>query len=330
MESKPNFDLIDNPKPERRNRLFERKTMNDWIDGAKTKPIPRRLFGDFWWEGEVCILFADQGTGKSILAVQIADTISSGRATDEVIRCDAEKQRVLYFDFELTDKQQENRCSRNYQDHYIFSELFERLEIEWVENCPDDAGYYEYIREQILVEVEETGARVVIIDNITWITGGTENAKDALPLMKWFKSFSKSRGVSFLVIAHTPKIKPHPLTANDIQGSKMLSNFCDSIIAMGKSTQGSDIRYLKVCKGRMDKYDSNNVVVCRMCKPDNMVRFVVEGCGRESEHLPRYTDDDRDEMIQRVKEMSVAGMSQRSIADEVGLSVGTINNYLKK
>jgi len=49
--------------------LFTVKTANRWIEQAKTRPIPQMLFGEFWFEGELCILFADTNLGKSILVV---------------------------------------------------------------------------------------------------------------------------------------------------------------------------------------------------------------------------------------------------------------------
>jgi len=46
--------------------LFTVKTANRWIEQAKTRPIPQMLFSEFWFEGELCILFADTNLGKSI------------------------------------------------------------------------------------------------------------------------------------------------------------------------------------------------------------------------------------------------------------------------
>lgn len=37
-----------------------------------------QLFGDLWMQNDLCIMFADTNIGKSILAVQIADSISRG------------------------------------------------------------------------------------------------------------------------------------------------------------------------------------------------------------------------------------------------------------
>jgi RecA-family ATPase len=58
--------------------LFTVKTASRWIEQAKTRPIPQMLFSEFWFEGELCILFADTNLGKSILAVQIGNSISKG------------------------------------------------------------------------------------------------------------------------------------------------------------------------------------------------------------------------------------------------------------
>ncbi|MBK7186170.1 MAG: AAA family ATPase [Ignavibacteria bacterium] len=52
----------------------------------------RALLGPFWHSGELTILFADAGVGKSTLAVQIADCLSKGEGlfglTDPPGRCE--------------------------------------------------------------------------------------------------------------------------------------------------------------------------------------------------------------------------------------------------
>jgi len=39
--------------------IFLVRATNHWIELAKTRPIPKMLFSEFWFEGELCILFAD-------------------------------------------------------------------------------------------------------------------------------------------------------------------------------------------------------------------------------------------------------------------------------
>ena len=58
--------------------LFTILPAQEWLKRANSRPIPKMLFGEFWFESELCILFADTNLGKSILAVQIGDSISRG------------------------------------------------------------------------------------------------------------------------------------------------------------------------------------------------------------------------------------------------------------
>lgn len=104
------------------------KPANTWVNDAKIRPIPNMLFSEFWYENEVCILFADTNLGKSILAVQIADSISKGIKIAG-FKLESQPKKVLYLDFELSDKQFENRCSQEYKNHYIFNSNFLRAEL---------------------------------------------------------------------------------------------------------------------------------------------------------------------------------------------------------
>jgi hypothetical protein len=56
---------MNSPEPD--SDLFNIRRVNECIASAKHQPIPKMLFGEFWSEGELAILFADTGKGKSIL-----------------------------------------------------------------------------------------------------------------------------------------------------------------------------------------------------------------------------------------------------------------------
>ena len=332
----PNIDtaFIDNPELNPNIGLFTIKAANQWIDEASSRPMPCKLFGQLWFEHEICILFSDSNLGKSILAVQIADAVSRGNGALSGMAMEAKPQMVLYFDFELSDKQFEVRYIGDDGTHYEFSPNLKRVEINPdVVDYPDGCDFEEYIKISLQQAVEELGAKVIILDNITYLSRETEKAKDALPLMKWLKSFGRKYDLSILVLAHTPKRNmANPITKNDLQDSKMLYNFCDGCFAIGESTKDNRIRYIKELKQRNVSFafDADNVIVCEIVKPDNflMFRFVEYGC--ESEHLRQLTNNDRNAMIERAKELSSKGMSQRAIASELGVSPGTVNNYIKK
>jgi len=76
------------------------KPAADWLETPEDSNAGM-LFGDFWYQGELCIMFADTNVGKSILAVQIGDSLSRGVPIPG-IGGGRPAEKVLYFDFELS------------------------------------------------------------------------------------------------------------------------------------------------------------------------------------------------------------------------------------
>lgn len=311
----------DKLKPSIHSGIFLLKNGNQWLLDASLKPPPKPLFLRVWYEGEVCILFADTNLGKSILAVMILNQI-------------AQTQKGVYIDFELSDKQFEARYSNNFTNHYCFPDNFYRAEINPDEADFKGAGFNtleEYITNSIKGIMLSTGAKVLIIDNLTYLRSETEKAKEALPLMKELKALKNELSLSILVLAHTPKRNlALPITRNDLQGSKMLINFCDSAFAIGESVKDKNLRYLKQIKSRNSEieYDSENVAVYEITKPDNYLAFTHVHTSSEREHLKQYTSEDRDKQKELVLQLHSQGKSQREISIEVGVAVGTVNKYI--
>jgi len=320
-----------NDEAEESKGLFTVKTASRWIEQAKTRSIPKMLFGEFWFESELCILFADTNLGKSILAVQISNSISRGEQI-EGFKLEAKKQPILYFDFELSDKQFENRYSIKYEQHYNWDNNFLRIEIDPDAEIPKNQTFEDYLNDSLERTIIDTGAKILIIDNLTYLKSETEKAKDALPLMKHLKALKNKYGLSILALAHTPKRDlSKPITRNDLQGSKMLINFCDSSFSIGESHSDKNLRYLKQIKQRNTEqiYDAENVCICQIYKPSNFLLFEFLNFGKEWEHLKQHTEKDRENTIDKVKELSQQGKSQRVISTELGISLGAVNKYLK-
>ena len=321
----PQSDIMDNKG------LFTVKPANEWIEQAKNRPIPKQLFGKLWFENELCILFSDANLGKSIIAVQIGNAISRGE-TIKGFSLEADRQPVLYFDFELGDKQFECRYSDNFVNSYSFDNNFIRVEINPDSEVPTSTDFETYLIKELERVISETKIKIVIIDNITFLKNGTETAKDALPLMKHLKALKARYNLSILVLAHTPKRDlSKPITRNDLQGSRMLMNFCDSSFAIGESFTDTHLRYIKQVKQRNCEsiYDADNVIVCEITKPDNFLGFEFIGFGVEREYLKSQSENAREELINKTKELSGNGRSQREISRELGISLGAVNKYLK-
>ena len=318
------------------NGLFVIKSVNDWISEAIKKPVPRMLFGEFWFEGEICIMFADTNAGKSIVAVQIANSITKGQQIGS-FAMQAEAQKVLYFDFELTDRQFINRYAEQeygfYINQYQFHPDFLRVEVNPDNYMPDGKDYDSYLAEELEKAIIETESKIIVIDNITFLRGENERAQDALPLMKHLKALKQKHNLSILVLAHTPKRdETRPLGMNDLQGSKMLMNFCDSSVAIGKSVKDQGFRYLKQIKERNTSkiYDSEYVPVAQVTKHDNFLMFEFIGFDSEKEHLRASNQEDKGALLEQVRELMKAGTSQREMARILDISVGKVNGLVQE
>lgn len=314
------------------NNQFIIKPANEWIEDAKARPKPKMLIGELWFENEICILFADTNLGKSILAVQAGESIASGKSTCG-LKNEVEAQKVLYFDFELSDKQFENRYSNDYKEHYQFPSNFIRAEINDEYMCNNIVDFEKEFIKSLENTIIEHNIKVVIIDNLTYLKNETEKAKDALSLMKELKALKNKHNLSMLILAHTPKRdSSKPLTKNDLSGSKMLINFCDSAIAIGESSSEKRIKYIKQIKQRNTEqcYGADNVILCEIEKNNSFLQFIFMDFGNEYEHLKTVEITNKDDRNDSILQLHNQGKSNVAIAEELNISEGTVRYVLNK
>lgn len=340
----PPYDRF-NPPPEPQHEiqcydnLFNLKSANEWVKEAEAKPECEALFGEFWHEGELAILFSDTGRGKSILAVQIAESLARGIPVAPMESVPP-AQKVLYLDFEMTQKQFAARYSTKNEtgtQYHDFSENFLRAQTALHDHLPsgykDIREFMNYSLRDLLLQNQ---VRIVIVDNITFLRGSNQNISVAAQLMKGLKYIKDYFNVSILALAHTPKRAFNsPLTINDLQGSNMLSNFADSVFALGASNQERNLRYLKQIKPRGSeiKYDKSNVILFRIAKKENFLQFEFDGYGSEREHLAWHYEEDfarREELKAEARRLRDEGKNQRQIAAQLAVSTATISRYLNE
>ncbi|MDB5112542.1 MAG: hypothetical protein JWR67_3656 [Mucilaginibacter sp.] len=309
------------------------KPAADFLQVTNNQSEAGMLFGDFWYEGELGILFADTNVGKSILAVQIGDALSRGTPIPGF----AMKQQastVLYFDFELSDQQFAKRYTSELHGQHQFGAGFYRVVFN-----PDANGahkfssYHDYINNALENALITSQASIIIIDNITCLRSGTQAATGAISLMRNLQTLKNKYQLSILVLAHTPKRNPtKPVTRNDLQGSKMLINFADSAFAIGESQAKTGLRYLKQIKQRSGSqvYGAANVCLCQIIKPYNFLQFEFTGPGNEADHLVHYTEQQRKNTEARIVQLHRQGHSLRQIAGDTGISFSTVFRLVKK
>ncbi len=326
---------IDLQTNKNKSRVLVVKSANTWTKEASTRPLPKELFSSLWFEGEICILFADTNCGKSILAVQIIDAITKGVGMFN-FKVEAPSQKVLYLDFELSDKQFQIRYSTD-NVNYEFHESFLRSEFD-IQSIDDEKMNLE---EMVLKDIEsliiKQEVTIIVIDNITYLKPEMEKSKNALPLMKELKSLKIKYNLSILILAHTPKRDlSRPITNNDVAGSKMLINFCDSAFSIGRSSEGALIRYIKQIKVRNAEefYGSGNVIVCEILKIDSFLKFQFIHFDEEINHLKDSSNDSNEELNFQIsiKEilMKEPKTSNREIARLLNTNHQKVGRHIKK
>ncbi|RXG16551.1 AAA family ATPase [Leeuwenhoekiella aestuarii] len=325
LKKSSNNNALENKK---KNILMD-KLANEWLRIASRIESPKSLFGNIWHQGEVGILFSNTGKGKSVLAVQLADSISKGT---EILGLQSNEQKVIYFDFELSTKSFQQRYSEDNHSPYNFSDNLIRVEIDRNKNLEiENNSFEELIIESIKLQVEKNKAEVIIVDNITFLSASNEKSQEALALMKLILDLSRKDNISILLIAHTPKRDVYrPIQLEDLAGSKALSNFVDVCFCIGESIQGSNIRYIKQLKNRNYpiEYGESNVINCIIDKNDCFLKFIFKDLGMEKDHLQgNNTEDGKFKEARVLKE---SGKTNVEIAKQFDVSEKTIRRWLKK
>ena len=313
------------------------KSLNSMMMEEKRKPMPEILWGGdgngnaLWFENEFAILFGRTNTGKSLYAVQIAEHIS-GRL----------RKTVLYLDLELSMKQFQERYTSRDGELHVWPETLHRPDLSMIGDGLYDSRKFLPLIRRIMARVN---AKVLILDNLTFlVNNGGMKAEDVKPICQEFCNWAKE-GYSILVVNHTPKIQPFtPLDINHCLGSSMLTNFVQSVFAIGTdSSNPSTGRYVKQLKSRNGRivWDGNHVtpyVIDKTLDP-TMLRFIqpaqLHQTGMDTQipiQTARECDllKDADNMqLEQIRKLHGQGMSNRKIAEELNLSPATVGKRLK-
>lgn len=310
--------------------IFDVMSANETIEKAKEQKNPIKLWKEFWIEDETCCLFADANVGKSILAVQIGNSIAEKLKDDET---------VLYYDFELSKKQFELRYTdEKTKETFNFSDKFIRVELNTdavKEYCSaNNASIDDVIMSGIEANINKYNSTVIIVDNITWLTNMKNTGTSGAKLMRKLCDLKKKYKISILVLAHTPKRNlSKPITQNCLGGTKAFANFFDAMFAVGKGIVDPSIRYIKQIKVRSGefKYDTNHVQCCNIKKENSFLGFKVIGYASE-EKLLKASKEPSTRSVSATNRKSVRGRKVRRVHHRDALTsvqVDTITQMAK-
>ena len=312
-----------------------RKRMED----ARSQPEIDQLFSMVWQSNELHVLFADTGIGKSIFAVAISVALCKGENFLGLTN-QTENQVVLFYDFELSDRQFRKRYSNDYgiEDPLHPNLFIDTLDFATISELStgNDEKFNEVVFDKISFDIANKKANIVILDNITFLSSQTtQDTQAAMKVMRRLNEMKKKYNISILVLAHTPKRNQYsPFTINDLAGSKHLSNFSDSISAIGKSAHDRSIRYIKQIKPSRSGellYDTENVIVCQLVKEDTFLTFEFVEFGNETDYLSEErTEKKIDPDLYKITDLLAKGHPYRYISEELGISISKISKWKNK
>lgn len=312
---------------------FRVRSMNDALRDAEKEPDMLQLAGPLCHNNELVFVFAPPGVGKSIFAVQMGDAVSRG---DSMLSCLVNEawqegaKKVLFFDFELKDKELEKRYSNEYdaKDKYQFADTFLRIDMNpEFDDFPDGVDVSKFIIRKIedIIKVEKP--HFVIIDNITRLAG--ENISDpavAGKIMNRLLKIQLKYACAIVVVAHTTKQyqKVQPLLMGNMGGAAAFANFAQGIIAIGRSASNEDEFYIKQLKGRNGcYYDEHKVIVMeRHRKHDKMLAYQFLRFDKELNLLMTFDnpeDNIEDELLNNALKLKCTTQkSWAKIKEEIG------------
>ena len=318
--------------------LLKAEPINEGLKKSYSKPNPRKLFGQLWWENELVICFASTNVGKTLLAMQIAESLATGTQVfndkDNPCPNETEAMKVLYIDAELTYKQIENRY-KNYEtgENYELSSNIIRAEIDRDFLWQKGDNMEELIKEDIKHLIEEHKPKVLIVDNLKMLRKGTEKSHEALPMMFELNNLKGKYNISILVLGHTPKIDVlSPIQINHLSGSSDIANASDGIFAIAKTKEDNASRYIKELKQRnvQFKFGSSNVLLCTIEQPKSFTGFTFNSLVKEMDLLREFNDEAKKQLEADIINYHQEGLSVREIAKKIPMSKSSIHNIVQE
>ncbi|MEQ1646563.1 MAG: AAA family ATPase, partial [Pyrinomonadaceae bacterium] len=167
--------------------MLEVRPASRWITPPSQQRPRRELFGPLWREGEVAILFGPKSSGKSLLAVQLAEDLARGTrtllsvpgavATGDLklasrLKTQDPRLKTLLIDFELSEQQFTERYT---QPPLMPGKLprrtrfkFKRAALRWDGRVPEAfrGNVNKFLQHSIVTAIEQSEAKMIIIDSL--------------------------------------------------------------------------------------------------------------------------------------------------------------------
>lgn len=198
------------------------------LSAEQTEPVPWAVHGLFA-KGDILVVGGEGGTGKSVLALDLAIALATGQSFLGMVTAGA--QPVLYLD-------EEN------QPHIVRRRIRQHLLGRCIPEPP--AGLHYYLQAGMTLRdasgmarlqqlVDEHNPRWVVLDSLIRFLGGAdENSNtDAAQFFARLKGERVRSGVGWIVLAHLAKpSKDRPDAVHRIRGAGDIVNGSDALLTL--------------------------------------------------------------------------------------------------
>lgn len=361
--------------------MLEVRPASHWIIKPREQMPRAELYGPMWREGDVSVLFGAKSVGKSLFAVQLAEDIATGSRSLTQIDPKSPRVRkgrspdttqdhkVLLVDLEHTAGQfterYTNRSPLPGKRPYRTRFHFQRASIGEVGQIPKcfKGRIHEYLLHSIADAIETSGAKVVIIDGITYMLRGRPTAHTMTSVLKSLKLFAQTNNVSILATAPTVEQASLSGSAEAVKRAGriarparsrhvrelQLASLADSVILLAASTYGPEYRYTKLLAARSSSIPRSEVLTYQLrgntdpfagnagtlaCSSDSPLStlnspLVYLGPSKEHDHLRDYEAEALAEELSHQRELKrLRNRSSKDILVD-GVLDGSYGRYLK-
>ena len=291
--------------------LSPRKANQCISDAMRVNPVAP-LFDEFWREGELALLFGAHATGKSVLAVQIADALARGTPLVG-FRMSKARHKVLFVDLDCSDAQ--------FHARYAPHKFPERL---YRDRPPSNVDLCEWLR----ATVKENGFRVVIIDSLLAIKRTHDGIRETLAAMRRLKQIRDELGISILAVTDAfEPVGTWLVSEVDMKRSRVLCTVADSVFAMGRKGRPEGGRYLVQVRSRNAAavWDHRNAPVGTITRLESgLLGFEFD------ERFAPQLDEETRRLLVKMNILRSRGESFRSIATTLGIPKTKAHSLWKK
>jgi len=209
-------------------------------------PSPQPLWQvqDLWARGDIVILAAPPGWGKSYLALDAAVSLAVGRPLWGGFVVPA-PGRVAYLDAEMTRPRFQRRLNRLLEGAKVTPNRLEERACVWSENgfrLDEEEGYKKALRRLLPFAMEHGQLDLVILDTLRRFLAGDES--DSGSISRFFDAIHQLRsdlgGPTFLLPHHVRKASKldGPDPADRLRGSSDLRGAPDCVLIVDAKADG--------------------------------------------------------------------------------------------